>query len=134
MKVVRLSLLAGLMLLLAAGEEAGTVRGARAPKVHAFHGTVSKVRRGEGKSGSHHGTITVEHRIGKGKNGQGTYTEKTFRVTAGTHHKRVTGGKGQKETTKAKFEDVERGQHVTIYHLGEHAREVHIHAKKSKKQ
>jgi hypothetical protein len=132
MKVVRFSILAGLVMLLATVSSAPAAKGAKPPKVRVFHGTISKVHHAEGKSGKHHGTITVEHRRGKGKNGQNTYTERTFRVTAGTKHKLVSTGKGQKETSKATFEDVHRGQHVTVYHLGEHAREVHVHHKKQK--
>jgi hypothetical protein len=137
MKAVRLSILAGLIVLLAAGDQAGTVRGAKPSslKARAFRGTIAKVQRAEGKSGAHHGIITVQHRIGKGKNsGQTAYDERMFRVTAGTKLKEVSAGKGQKEASKATLEDVHRGQHVTVYHRGGHALEVILHRKKQNKQ
>ncbi len=116
-----------LVLLLAAGASAANK--AKGKKAKPVTGVVTEVTKD--KDG---GTITVKIAARK-KKGQDAPTEKTFTITKATTFEKQTGTKkaGDLTTSGARFDDVTKGDRVTVSAKGDVAASVKVLPTRKKK-
>jgi hypothetical protein len=113
----------------AAGGKGGA--GKKGKKARAVHGVVVSVAADKDKSTS--GTVTVKVRHGKKKAGNVTETEKKFTVNDSTKIEKVSGKKGQLQTTAVSLGDLKEGTKVVVTAKGDTAEQIKFRAKKAKK-
>jgi hypothetical protein len=123
MRALPALLAVALPLVLATAVEAAP----KGKKNHPVHGIVVAVQKDKDADS---GTITVKvHPKKKKGTAAAQAVEKTFKVTNVTKFEKVSGKKGQQQTSPTTFQNVRKGEHVTILHQGDTAEGVRIHAK-----
>jgi hypothetical protein len=134
MRTLRTVVALVLVLALAASVSAAGGKGKagkKGKKAKAVHGVVVAVAPDKDKSTA--GTVTVKVRHGKKKAGNVTETETKFTVNDSTKIEKVSGKKGNLQTTAVSLGDLKEGTRVVVRAKGDAAEQIKFRAKKGKK-